>query len=231
MTLEDRRELLPRPRAHELEPLEVDRAHREPGVHQPDDSRIHPVAELRQRVPEDRREVDAPVVDPGVGELSRPAQVDLLDLRARLGEGRRGLAGRCLDLGVDRVVAEIDVERKAQPLGRVVERPGQVERGRERHDVALVRALGAREEEPRVGDRARERPHVLDRVELGRQEVERDAAEARLQPDRARPRRRDAYRSAHVASLGERHAAGRHRRAGAAGGAARRPARDSTGSA
>ena len=115
------------------------------------------------------------------------------------------LADRGLDLRVDRVAAEIDVQRKPQPPCRsAVERPREVERRCERHDVALVRPLGAREEEPRVGDRARERPEVVDRVELRREEVERDAAEARLQADDARPGGRDPHRAAHVGPLGER---------------------------
>ena len=63
----------------------------------------------------------------------------------------------------------------------------------------------------------------MDRVELGRQEVERDPPEARLQPDDARPRRRNAHRSAHVGALGERHTPRCNRRAGAARRATRRP--------
>ena len=78
-----------------------------------------------------------------------------------------------------------------------------------RHDVALVRSLGHGEKEAHVVDRPRERPEVLDRVELGREEVERDAPEARLQPDEAAPRRGDPHRPAHVRPLPERDAARR----------------------
>src|SRR5262249_992291 len=71
----------------------------------------------------------------------------------------------------------------------------------ERHHVAIVGSLGNREEQSRVVHRPRERPEVLDRVELRRQEVERDPPEARLQPDQPAPGSRNADRPAHVRAL------------------------------
>ena len=83
--------------------------------------------------------------------------------------------------------------------------------------------LRDRDEETGVVDGAGERAEVLDRVELGRQEVERDPAEARLEADEAAPGGGNPNRAAHVRPLREGHAARRHRRARAAGRAARRP--------
>lgn len=96
--------------------FEVDRSHGEAGVHEGDDARIHPVAELIELVAEDRGQVDAPVRDPGVGDLSAPAEVHLLDDCTRVGEGVGRLADRLIHLWRDRVAAEVDVEREPHAL-------------------------------------------------------------------------------------------------------------------
>ena len=175
-------------------------------------------------VAEDRLEVDAPVLRPRrrrarASSRGRPPRRSRRRRRARAAAARtsRSTSG---SIGP---AAEVDVERESQALvdGRCCCR-----RGRAAGRLIASRSLGPAARRAGTAARRRscgQRPEVVDGVELRRQEVERDPAEARLQPDDARPRRRDAHRAAHVGALGQRHAARRNRRARTARRAARRP--------
>src|SRR5262245_29961913 len=185
--LQDRSELLPRSGSHELDSLEFDGAEGEAVVHQAHDPWIHSVAKLIELVSEDRREVDAPVVDPCVGDVARPADVHLLHDGAGFCERIRRLAHCTLDLGCDCVVTEVEVERDTQALGRAFACRAEVGRWDYGHDVPRVRALGDREEKARVFDRARERTEMVDGVELRREEIEGDSAVARFEADESAP--------------------------------------------
>src|SRR5215210_368757 len=72
-------ELLPGLRANELEALEVDGTDAQARIHESNDPRIHLLPKRAELVAEDRRQVDPPVIHPGVGDLPPPAKVDLLD--------------------------------------------------------------------------------------------------------------------------------------------------------
>ena len=130
--------------ANELDPLEVDRSHGEAVVHEADDARIHLVAELGQLVAEEGGEVDAPVSDPGIGDVARPTDVDLLDDGARALERVRGRARRRLrprgrsrrSRGRRRVRAACP--RRTRQAGRERSSGGASDM-----DVALVGSLGA----------------------------------------------------------------------------------------
>ena len=162
---------------------------REAGVHERDDARIHLLAELVELVAEDRGEVDAPVRDPGVGELARSSRGRPPRRPRRPRRARPRPRGRRLDLGIDRVAAEVDVEREAQALDDGSSGPerssggasdmmsrssGPCATARKRRASSTVRASG---------------PKCWIVSNWVGQEVERDAAEARLQPDDAATRR------------------------------------------
>ncbi len=66
--------------------------------------------------------------DPRVGDLPRPAQVDLVDDCSRFGQRVGSFARRAFDLSIDGVVAEVDVECEPEPFGRRVERAAELKR-------------------------------------------------------------------------------------------------------
>ena len=106
--------------------------------------------------------------------------------------------------------------RSPRRLSHVEIEPGDVLR-RQAHGVALVGLRQHAHHQRRVGDGAGHRPG--DAAAIGR--IDRDAAEARLQPEDAAPAGRQADRAADVGADVERPVAGRRRGAGA-GRASRR---------
>ena len=103
-----------------------------------------------------------------------------------------------------------------------VERRGEVERaGDDMMSASSGPCVAARNSRASSAQRASGPWWEIESNRPG-QDVHRDPPEPRLEADDAAPRRRDAHRAAHVAALGERHAARRDRGAAAARRAAGR---------
>src|SRR5581483_9532847 len=120
-----------------------------------------------------------------------PGERHILDRGAGAGQNLRAPADRRLDLGMPVALAEIEAEGIALALEIFRQRLQEIERRLQGLDVALIRSLGHLHEEAEIRDRAGERSEMRDLIELARQDGERDAPEARLQPERPAEAGRD----------------------------------------
>ena len=147
------------------------------------------------------------MLTPGVGNLARPAELDLLDNRAGIRKSGSSSEDLALDLAVDDVVAEVHVDRESQPTDVARNRRGPVDRGRLRQRIAIVVPGGGEQKQAGIIDRARERTEVVDRVPARWHHVEGDAPKRGLEPNQPAITGGDPHRATHVRALSERYTA------------------------